>query len=196
MCGHEAQLEEEIVEVAVASAAADQGLPVVVQGFDAADRWAMFGEGEDRLTVAEQRIVQATEGLVTPSLCAAPDPVEALRHHFARLTAQYVSQLLFDLVAPREDAVVGEQAIEPLPLGPGEALVPLEEEPARAATDSTHLFAGSEEQCFIEIGGGKAGFGAGDFYAEPKPLLTVRAPSRRLHLGKVLFEKLWLYTKL
>lgn len=51
-------------------------------------------------------------------------------------------------------------------------------------------------ECFIEIGGGKAGFGSGDFYAEPKPLLTVRAPSRRLHLGKVLFEKLWLYTKL
>ncbi|MBI2375493.1 MAG: NAD(P)/FAD-dependent oxidoreductase [Deltaproteobacteria bacterium] len=51
-------------------------------------------------------------------------------------------------------------------------------------------------ECFIEIGGGKAGFGAGDFYAEPKPLLTVRAPSRRLHVGKVLFEKLWLYTKL
>jgi sulfide:quinone oxidoreductase len=51
-------------------------------------------------------------------------------------------------------------------------------------------------ECFIEIGGGKAGFGAGDFYAEPKPLLTVRPPSWRLHLGKVLFEKLWLYTKL
>jgi len=51
-------------------------------------------------------------------------------------------------------------------------------------------------ECFIEIGGGKAGFGAGDFYAEPKPLLTVRAPSRRWHLGKVLFEKSWLYTKL
>jgi sulfide:quinone oxidoreductase len=51
-------------------------------------------------------------------------------------------------------------------------------------------------ECFIETGGGKAGFGAGEFYAEPKPLLTVRAPSWRLHLGKVLFEKLWLYTKL
>ncbi|MBI4819159.1 MAG: NAD(P)/FAD-dependent oxidoreductase [Deltaproteobacteria bacterium] len=51
-------------------------------------------------------------------------------------------------------------------------------------------------ECFIEIGDGKAGFGAGDFYAEPKPLLTVRAPSWRLHLGKVLFEKMWLYTKL
>jgi sulfide:quinone oxidoreductase len=51
-------------------------------------------------------------------------------------------------------------------------------------------------ECFVEIGDGKAGFGGGDFYAEPKPLVTVRAPSWRLHLGKVLFEKLWLHTKL
>jgi len=61
--------------------------------------------------------------------------------------------------------------------------------------NATERFNGHGE-CFVEIGDGKAGFGGGDFYAEPKPLLTVRAPSRRLHLGKVLFEKLWLYTKL
>lgn len=51
-------------------------------------------------------------------------------------------------------------------------------------------------ECFVEIGDGKAGFGGGDFYAEPKPSVTVRAPSRRWHLGKVLFEKSWLYTRL
>lgn len=51
-------------------------------------------------------------------------------------------------------------------------------------------------ECFVEIGDGKAGFGGGDFYAEPKPNVTVRAPSWRWHLGKVLFEKSWLYTKL
>jgi len=28
-------------------------------------------------------------------------------------------------------------------------------------------------ECFIEIGGGKAGFGSGDFYAEPKPAVTL-----------------------
>lgn len=50
--------------------------------------------------------------------------------------------------------------------------------------------------CFIEIGGGKAGFGGGDFYAEPKPAVTLRPPSWRWHLGKVWVEKLWLYTKL
>jgi sulfide:quinone oxidoreductase len=51
-------------------------------------------------------------------------------------------------------------------------------------------------ECFVEIGDGKAGFGGGDFYAEPKPNVTVRAPSWRWHLGKVLFEKSWLYLKL
>jgi sulfide:quinone oxidoreductase len=51
-------------------------------------------------------------------------------------------------------------------------------------------------ECFIEVGDGKAGWGGGNFYAEPKPQLTLRMPSWRWHLGKVLFEKSWLYTKL
>ncbi|MHB8879862.1 MAG: NAD(P)/FAD-dependent oxidoreductase [Myxococcaceae bacterium] len=47
--------------------------------------------------------------------------------------------------------------------------------------------------CFIETGGGKAGYGAGDFYGEPRPAVTVRPPSRLWHAGKVLLEKqiLW-----
>ncbi len=51
-------------------------------------------------------------------------------------------------------------------------------------------------ECFIEIGDGKAGFGGGDFYAEPTPVVTVHPPSWRWHAGKVLFEKSWLYLKL
>lgn len=51
-------------------------------------------------------------------------------------------------------------------------------------------------ECFVEVGDGKAGFGGGDFYAEPKPIVTVRSPSWRFHLSKVLFEKMWLYTRL
>jgi sulfide:quinone oxidoreductase len=51
-------------------------------------------------------------------------------------------------------------------------------------------------ECFIEIGDGKAGFGGGDFYAEPTPTVTLRMPSWRWHLGKVWVEKAWLYTKL
>ncbi|MDP1830076.1 MAG: FAD/NAD(P)-binding oxidoreductase [Archangium sp.] len=62
-------------------------------------------------------------------------------------------------------------------------------------TASTARFTGQGE-CFVEIGDGKAGFGGGDFYAEPKPVVSVRAPSRWHHWGKVLFEKSWLSFKL
>jgi len=47
-------------------------------------------------------------------------------------------------------------------------------------------------ECFIETGAGKAGFGSGNFYAEPSPQINLHPPSRRWHLGKVLFEKNWL----
>jgi sulfide:quinone oxidoreductase len=47
--------------------------------------------------------------------------------------------------------------------------------------------------CFIETGDGRAGYGAGDFYAEPRPAVSVRRPGRLWHAGKVLLEKqiLW-----
>lgn len=50
-------------------------------------------------------------------------------------------------------------------------------------------------ECFIETGDGKAGFGGGDFYAEPNPIVKLRPPGRSLHLAKVLFEKSWLTFK-
>ena len=50
-------------------------------------------------------------------------------------------------------------------------------------------------ECFIEVGGGKAGFGRGDFYAEPTPQVTLKWPTRYWHAGKVLFEKDWLVRK-
>jgi sulfide:quinone oxidoreductase len=49
-----------------------------------------------------------------------------------------------------------------------------------------------EGQCFIETGGGKAGLGRGNFYAEPVPRMTLHAPSRYWHGAKILFEKDWL----
>lgn len=48
-------------------------------------------------------------------------------------------------------------------------------------------------ECFVETGDGRAGFGSGNFYGEPKPEVTLKAPSRFWHLGKVLFEKRWLW---
>ncbi len=46
--------------------------------------------------------------------------------------------------------------------------------------------------CFIEIGGGKAGIGRGNFYAEPVPTVALHAPGRLGHIVKVLFEQQWL----
>jgi sulfide:quinone oxidoreductase len=46
-----------------------------------------------------------------------------------------------------------------------------------------------EGECFVEAGDGKAGFGKGNFYAEPVPKVTLHAPSRSWHAAKILFEK-------
>lgn len=43
--------------------------------------------------------------------------------------------------------------------------------------------------CFIEIGDGRAGYGSGDFYADPAPRINLRSPGRAFHLGKVAFEQ-------
>lgn len=50
-----------------------------------------------------------------------------------------------------------------------------------------------EGECFIETGDGKAGFGKGNFYSEPAPKIKLRMPSRTLHVGKIAFEKYWLF---
>lgn len=47
--------------------------------------------------------------------------------------------------------------------------------------------------CFIETGSDRAGYGAGDFYADPVPVMTLRSPSRLWHLGKVALEKYWFW---
>ncbi|MSQ22104.1 MAG: NAD(P)/FAD-dependent oxidoreductase [Dehalococcoidia bacterium] len=46
-------------------------------------------------------------------------------------------------------------------------------------------------QCFVEVGGGQAGLGRGNFYAEPRPEIKLHQPTRYWHAGKVLFEKEW-----
>lgn len=49
-----------------------------------------------------------------------------------------------------------------------------------------------EGECFIETGDRKAGFGKGNFYAEPVPQVKIHPPGRHWHAAKVLFEKDWL----
>ncbi|MCR4347776.1 MAG: NAD(P)/FAD-dependent oxidoreductase [Sulfuricaulis sp.] len=48
-------------------------------------------------------------------------------------------------------------------------------------------------ECFVEIGDGRAGFGSGNFYAEPKPQVALHPPSRWRHWGKIAYEKYWLF---
>jgi sulfide:quinone oxidoreductase len=46
--------------------------------------------------------------------------------------------------------------------------------------------------CWIEAGGGSAGFASGDFYAEPNPAVGKPHSGRLWHWGKVMFETYWL----
>ena len=46
--------------------------------------------------------------------------------------------------------------------------------------------------CWIETGGGSAGFASGEFYAEPDPVVPLPRSGRMWHWGKVLFERYWL----
>ena len=47
--------------------------------------------------------------------------------------------------------------------------------------------------CFIDLGDGRAGYATGNFYAEPKPAVNLKKPSRLRHWQKFLFEKWWLW---
>lgn len=47
--------------------------------------------------------------------------------------------------------------------------------------------------CFIETGGGNAGYAKGNFYAEPDPAVQPKKPSKLLHWGKIAFEKYWFW---
>lgn len=65
---------------------------------------------------------------------------------------------------------------------------------ARAITGkgAEQHFAG-DGACFIETGDGRAAFGNGNFYADPAPQIDLKQPSTILHLGKVVYEKYWLF---
>lgn len=49
--------------------------------------------------------------------------------------------------------------------------------------------------CFVETGGGMAGVGSGNFYAEPVPEMRLRFPNPLWHLGKIIYEKYWLWRR-
>ena len=43
--------------------------------------------------------------------------------------------------------------------------------------------------CFIESGSGRAAYGAGNFYADPAPTVTLHNPAHRWHWGNAAFEQ-------
>ncbi len=59
----------------------------------------------------------------------------------------------------------------------------------RGAEPAAH-FSG-QGACFLEMGDGRAGFAAGDFYATPDPVVRLRRPGRRWHWAKVVLEQTW-----
>ncbi len=60
-----------------------------------------------------------------------------------------------------------------------------------AESQPTHTFNG-HGYCFLEMGGGRAGFAGGDFYAAAGPQVKIRRPGFHWHWGKILFERWWL----
>ncbi len=46
--------------------------------------------------------------------------------------------------------------------------------------------------CWLEMGGGLAGFTSGAFYTEPNPVVGLPRSGRLWHWGKVLYEKYWI----
>ena len=74
----------------------------------------------------------------------------------------------------------------------GEALVVADRITAAIEDREPHAEFEGLGYCWIEAGGGSAGFANGDFYAEPDPDVGLPKSGRMWHLGKVLFERYWL----
>jgi sulfide:quinone oxidoreductase len=47
--------------------------------------------------------------------------------------------------------------------------------------------------CFLELGDDAAGLARGNFFALPSPVMRIYRPGRIWHLGKIAFEKWWLW---
>ncbi len=73
----------------------------------------------------------------------------------------------------------------------GEALVVAREIAVSFTGGSAPSFDGAG-YCWVELGGGRAAFAEGDFYAMPDPAIRLRAPNAAWHLGKVAFERSWM----
>src|ERR1019366_2519794 len=60
--GHEPQLAKEVVVIAVAASATDEGLPVVIERFESSDGRPVLGESHDLVPAFVERVVQTPQG--------------------------------------------------------------------------------------------------------------------------------------
>src|ERR1019366_1441407 len=60
--GHEPQLAKEVVVIAVAASATDEGLPVVIERFESSDGRPVLGESDDLVPAFVERVVQTPQG--------------------------------------------------------------------------------------------------------------------------------------
>ncbi|MDZ4278144.1 MAG: NAD(P)/FAD-dependent oxidoreductase, partial [Dehalococcoidia bacterium] len=74
----------------------------------------------------------------------------------------------------------------------GEAEVVARNVASRVLGSTAHARYDGKGYCFLEAGGGAAGLAQGDFFAHPRQI-TLRSPNPLWHLGKVAFERYWLW---
>src|SRR5512142_3352873 len=131
--------------VAVAAGAAHEGLPVVVQRLEPAGRRAVFGEREDLFAMFLEGLVEAAKRSRLVARGTEEDPPQSLVHRCSIGCGEDLAELLLDLVAARERAVVVEHFAEASEVAVGVPLPGAEEKPSTAAPDRAQLGAGAEE---------------------------------------------------
>ena len=95
---HEAQQAHQAQKVAIASPPTHEGLPVVVEGFDAACWWMVLTERSNGIEVFEQTLMQFPHRYVCTSGSSAQHLLEAKFHLGSSFGAQNVSELLLFVV--------------------------------------------------------------------------------------------------
>ena len=78
----------------------------------------------------------------------------------------------------------------------GEAEVVARRVAAELAGEAPSVRFEGRGSCFVELGGGKAAYASGNFYAAAGPEVRLRRPGRIWHLAKVALEQQWLRLRL
>lgn len=139
VCNHEAKLEEQIFVVAISSGAADECLPVVVEGLDASDWRTVDAESDDRIPVQDDRIMKSTQCSIAVRLGPTQDVPQSVGHRFSGGRPQSFAHLFFDLVGAGKGLVLREEIAQLALLRRGQPLPRLQHQPACAPSDGPLL---------------------------------------------------------